>query len=316
MRLARQAGRSDLRDVDRSRVPSSPSARASVVIVGASRARPRRVTPLHRDQADEVGGVASRRETAPRRLSAARDSIRWRSRPRPAPSTARRRRRRPRAPARAIASVSTTRCSGAASLASAIASRERARDDDAAVTRQRRARRTVGGHQPRRRRARPAAASRRLGVMSTARASGSCSACAIRSAAIQSRRPARRDDQDLGRAGVEVDRAVAADERLGRRHPAVARADDLVHARHASRVPYASAATACAPPIWKKRSTPASSAAASTAGCGRGRHGDDLAHAGDARGDRGHQQRRGQRIQAARHVAADAIERDRRAARR
>ena len=37
---------------------------------------------------------------------------------------------------------------------------------------------------------------------------------------------------------------------------------------------------------------------------------DDLVDAGDARRNRGHQQRRGQRIASARHVAADAVERD------
>ena len=55
-----------------------------------------------------------------RRRWAARDSIRWRSRRRPAPSTRRRRPRRQANAPLARASVSTTRCSGAAALASAI----------------------------------------------------------------------------------------------------------------------------------------------------------------------------------------------------
>ena len=42
---------------------------------------------------------------------------------------------------------------------------------------------------------------------------------------------------------------------------------------------------------------------------------DDLAHAGDLRRDRRHQERRGQRVASARHVTADALERRRRAAR-
>ena len=45
-------------------------------------------------------------------------------------------------------------------------------------------------------------------------------------------RTSRRDDDDLGRAGVEIDAAVGGDERLRGRDVAVARADDLVHARH------------------------------------------------------------------------------------
>ena len=46
--------------------------------------------------------------------------------------------------------------------------------------------------------------------MKMARASTSCSACAMRSAAIHAAGPRSDDDDDLGRAGVEVDRAVAA----------------------------------------------------------------------------------------------------------
>ena len=141
------------------------------------------------------------------------------------------------------------------------------------------------------------------------RASGSCSAWATRSAAIHSARPRAGDDDDLGRAGVEIDGAVGRDARLGGRDVAVAGPDDLVDARqsircrrrarrsHVRRRP----GTGCV--------TPASSAAAITAGSGRGQTDDDFAHAGDARRDRGHQQRRGQRKPAARHVAADAAER-------
>ena len=68
--------------------------------------------------------------------------------------------------------------------------------------------------------------------MRTARASGSCSACAIRSAAIQRRVAASATMHNLARAGVEVDAAVGGDQRLGRRDVAVAGPDDLVHARH------------------------------------------------------------------------------------
>ncbi len=66
---------------------------------------------------------------------------------------------------------------------------------------------------------------------------------------------------------------------------------------------------ACAPPTRNSLVTPASSAAAITAGFRTRADGDDLAHAGDPRRHGGHQQRRGQRKAAARHVAADALER-------
>jgi hypothetical protein len=70
-------------------------------------------------------------------------------------------------------------------------------------------------------------------------------------------------------------------------------------------VPNASAAIAWAPPIRNKRVTPASSAAAMTAGSGRGQTATDFADAGDTRRDRGHQQRRRQGKAAAGDVAAD-----------
>ena len=60
-------------------------------------------------------------------------------------------------------------------------------------------------------RAATASASRRLVVINTARASGSCSACASRSAAIHAGWPDGGHDQDFSRAGVEVDAAVGRD---------------------------------------------------------------------------------------------------------
>ena len=78
-------------------------------------------------------------------------------------------------------------------------------------------------------------ASPRFEVMNTARASASCSAWAMRSAAIHDARPRVGHDQDLGRPGVEVDRAIRRDQRLGGRHPAVAGSDDLADARHRRR---------------------------------------------------------------------------------
>ena len=68
-------------------------------------------------------------------------------------------------------------------------------------------------------------ASRLLDVISTARASGSCSACAMQVGGDPRGAAACRETiDDLARAGVEVDAAVAGDQRLGRRDPGVARA--------------------------------------------------------------------------------------------
>ena len=146
-------------------------------------------------------------------------------------------------------------------------------------------------------------------VMNTARASGSCSAWAMRSAAIHDAPAPLGDDQDLGRPGVEVDRAIRRDQRLGGRHPAVARSDDLADPRHRGR----------AVGHRRHRVGAAEPEDAIDAGLdGRGEHhrihrrtaDDDLGHPGDPGRDRGHQQRRGQGIASAGHVAADAVERE------
>ena len=71
--------------------------------------------------------------------------------------------------------------------------------------------------------------------MRIARASGSCSACAIRSAAIHAGLPGRRQDGNLARAGEEVDRAVVRDERLRGRDVGIAGPDDAVDARDGGR---------------------------------------------------------------------------------
>ena len=83
----------------------------------------------------------------------------------------------------------------------------------------------------------------------------------------------------------------------------------ILSTRGIVRVPYAMAAIACAPPILKRRSAPASMAAANTAASGRGQHDDDFRDAGDTRRNCRHQKGRGQGIAAGRHVAADARER-------
>ena len=59
----------------------------------------------------------------------------------------------------------------------------------------------------------------------------------MRSAAIHVGLPLAGDDDDLGRAGVEVDRAIGRDQRLGLRDVAVAGPDDLVDARNRDSVP-------------------------------------------------------------------------------
>ena len=73
------------------------------------------------------------------------------------------------------------------------------------------------------------------------------------------------DEQRFGRAGELVDGDDAVDPALGEDDEDVAGAIDLVDVRHGS-VPKAIAAIACAPPIWKTRSTLATSAAARMSG--------------------------------------------------
>ena len=150
-------------------------------------------------------------------------------------------------------------------------------------------------------------ASDRFQVMKMARASGSCSAWAMRSAAIHAGRPPPATMTISVGSGVEVDRAVGRDVRLGGRDVAVAGPDDLVHPWN-RRGPV------------RQRGDGVSAADAKQprdAGFERRRHdrwlrpradGDDLADAGDTGRDRGHQQRRGKREAAAGHVAADACQ--------
>ena len=132
------------------------------------------------------------------------------------------------------------------------------------------ARRCRGRRPARRRRAATRSASGRLQVMRIERASGSCSACATRSAAIHVGPAGAGDDDDLGRAGVEVDRAVAGDAAPWRRRRSGCPGPTILSTRGTVAVPYASAAIACAPPTRNSRVTPASSAAAITTGSGRG----------------------------------------------
>ncbi len=76
------------------------------------------------------------------------------------------------------------------------------------------------------------------------------------------------DDEDLGDSGRQVDGGavrIVRHHHFGRGHPGVAGTEHLVALRDRS-VPYAMAATACAPPTLKTCSIPALRAATSTAG--------------------------------------------------
>ena len=76
------------------------------------------------------------------------------------------------------------------------------------------------------------------------------------------------DDHDLARPGDRVDVHVAEDKLLRQRDELIARPDDLIdlreQRRHRPSTPYASAATACAPPIRYTSRMPSSWQVAST----------------------------------------------------
>ena len=76
---------------------------------------------------------------------------------------------------------------------------------------------------------------RRGGDEDTHSASGSCSACATRSAAISSAIAVVADDNDFGRAGEHVDGAIEGDQFFGCCHVTIAGTDDLIDARILSR---------------------------------------------------------------------------------
>ena len=100
----------------------------------------------------------------------------------------------------------------------------------------------------------------------------------------------RRQQQNLARAGVEVDSTVRGDERLRRRDPAIAGPDDLVHARHRFR-------SVCERGNRMRTTKPEQSGDARfDCGCHHDRlrsraHRHDVTHAGGDGGDSGHQQR-------------------------
>jgi hypothetical protein len=123
-----------------------------------------------------------------------------------------------------------------------------------------------------------------------------------------SRDPVRRHNGDLARPGKEVDRTVRGHQRLRRRHIGIARAHDLVDARDRRRA----VRERCHGMCTADPEQPGDPGLHGREHHGwiRPRAGDvDLAHPGGDRGDRGHQERRGQRISASGHVAAHAVER-------
>ena len=129
-------------------------------------------------------------------------------------------------------------------------------------------------------------------------------------------RPRSRDDQDLRRARVEVDAAVAATRSPSPPPPTCCPGRRSCRRAGSSRVPYASAAIACAPPTLNTRDRRRLER--------RGQHRrsetradrDHLAHTRDPRRDRRHQQRGGQRIAAARARSSPRARAVSRAARR
>ena len=118
----------------------------------------------------------------------------------------------------------------------------------------------------------------------------------------------RGDHRNLARSGEEIDGAVRGDLCLRGRHIGIPRSDDLVDRRNrfgavGERRDGMSAADAEQPadPRLERR--------AHHRRIGPRAHREDFADPGGHGGNRGHQERRRERIAAARHVAADTIER-------
>ena len=117
-----------------------------------------------------------------------------------------------------------------------------------------------------------------------------------------------RDDDDLGRSGVEIDRAVGGDQGFGGGNVGAAGPDDLVDRRYGGGA------------VGQRRDSVRSAQTEQPRGPGDGGGGqdgrvrprtdhEDLGYAGDPRRDHGHQQRGRQRIASGRHIAAHPAER-------
>ena len=81
--------------------------------------------------------------------------------------------------------------------------------------------------------AKPNAASFRDCVISSTKASGSCSACATRSAAMNDGSPSSQRIRPFRRARQQIDGAIESHHFLGGGHEQISRPDDLVHPRNA-----------------------------------------------------------------------------------
>ena len=257
--------------------PPARSIRRALEALGASQRDDRRREPLQallRSRAAPTSRGRSRRRSgrrgsAPRRRSAARGSIRSRSRRRPAPCTGRRT-PRPRRAASAPG-LRDRRPDARAPAVGELHRRLRARhDDDGAVARERLASTMSRPLRPFDHGGATRAASRRLQRDEDRAGVGIVLGLGDEIGGDPVGGPDAGDDHDLGRAGVEVDGAVGRRRAPSRRRRSGCRARRSCRRAEPWPVPYASAAIACAPPTRKSRVTPASSAAAITTGSGRG----------------------------------------------
>ncbi len=115
-------------------------------------------------------------------------------------------------------------------------------------------------------------------------------------------------DDDLGRARVEINRAVPGHQRFGRGDVAVARPHDLVDPRDGLGAVGQRSDRVCAADL-EQRGHPGFERRGEHDRLGTRTHVDDVAYAGHTGRDGSHQERGGQRESAARHVAADPGER-------
>ena len=127
------------------------------------------------------------------------------------------------------------------------------------------------------------------------------------------RRAAVGQHQDLAGAGDHVDADLAEHAALGAGHVGVARAGDLVDARHGLRCRRPARPSACAPPMVKARRHARHMRRGQhqrvLLAARRRHHHDDFADAGHLGRDRVHQHRRRIGGLAAGHVDADAVQR-------
>ena len=146
------------------------------------------------------------------------------------------------------------------------------------------------------------------GVIRIARASGSCSAWAIRSAAIHSARPvSERTAISLGPAKKSIAQSLATSAFAAATYALPG--PTILSTFGTVAVPYASARNRVGSADPEQPIDTCFPRSAQDCRVRPGAHGDDLAHACYARGNRRHQERRRERIAPAGDVAADAIER-------